>query len=73
METAMPRPLLSFARNTDKAGAAKTVWRLIEDDRGVTAIEYALIAGLIVMAFVALVTQIGDFVSVPLDTVASYL
>jgi len=69
----MPRPLLSFARITDKAGAANTVWRLIEDDRGVTAIEYALIAGLIVMAFVALVTQIGDFVSVPLDTVASYL
>jgi len=73
METAMPRPLLSFARITDKAGAAKTVWRLIEDDCGVTAIEYALIVGLIVMAFVALITQIGDFISVPLDTVASYL
>ena len=73
METAMPRPLLSFARITDKAGAVKAVWRLIEDDRGVTAIEYALIAGLIVMAFVALITQIGDFISVPLDTVASYL
>jgi len=73
METAMPRPLLSFARITDKAGATKTVWRLIEDDCGVTAIEYALIVGLIVMAFVALITQIGDFISVPLDTVASYL
>jgi len=48
-------------------------WRLIEDDCGVTAIEYALIVGLIVMAFVALITQIGDFISVPLDTVASYL
>ena len=71
METAMPRPLLSFARIRDKAGAA--VLRLIEDHRGVTAIEYALIAALIAMAFVALITQIGDFISVPLDTVASYL
>jgi len=47
--------------------------RLIEDHRGVTAIEYALIAALIAMAFVALITEIGDFISVPLDTVASYL
>jgi len=73
METAMPRPLLSFARITDKAGAVRAVLRLIEDHRGVTAIEYALIAALIAMAFVALITQIGDFISVPLDTVASYL
>ena len=73
METAMPRPLLSFARITDKAGAVKAVLRLIEDARGVTAIEYALIAALIAMAFVGLITQIGDFISVPLDTVASYL
>ena len=73
METAMPRPLLSFARIRDKAGAVRAVLRLIEDARGVTAIEYGLIAGLIVMALVALITQIGDFISVPLDTVASYL
>ena len=73
METAMPRPLLSFARITDQAGAVRAVLRLIEDARGVTAIEYALIAALIAMAFVALITQIGDFISVPLDTVASYL
>jgi len=73
METAMPRPLLSFARITDRAGAVKGVLRLIEDHCGVTAIEYALIAALIAMAFVALITEIGDFISVPLDTVASYL
>ena len=73
METAMPRPLLSFARIRRKADAVKSVLGVIKDDRGVTAIEYALIAGLIVMAFVALITQIGDFISVPLDTVASYL
>jgi Flp pilus assembly pilin Flp len=47
--------------------------RLIEDDRGVTAIEYALITALIAMAFVALVTQIGDFVSTPFEQIASYL
>lgn len=46
---------------------------IIQDARGVTAIEYALITALIAMAFVALITQIGDFVSVPFDTVASYL
>ena len=73
METAMPRPLLSFARIRDKAGAVRAGLRLIADHRGVTAIESALIAALIAMAFVALITQIGDFISVPLDTVASYL
>jgi Flp pilus assembly pilin Flp len=46
---------------------------LLEDTRGVTAIEYTLIAALIVMAFVFLIGQIGDFVSVPFETLASYL
>jgi len=46
---------------------------LIEDARGVTAIEYSLIAALIVMALVALIARIGDFVSVPFETLASYL
>ena len=49
------------------------VFRLIHDHRGVTAIEYALIAALIAMAFVALITQIGDFVSTPFETVAGKL
>jgi len=49
------------------------IFRLIRDDRGVTAIEYTLIAALIAMAFVALITQIGDFVSTPFETVASKL
>jgi len=46
---------------------------LIKDASGVTAIEYTLIAALIVMALVALIARIGDFVSVPFETLASYL
>ena len=47
--------------------------RLIEDQSGVTAIEYTLIAALIVMSLVILISQIGDFVSVPFETLASHL
>ena len=73
MEIAMRRPPLWFGRNGEKSAVGKAVLRLIRDDRGVTAIEYALITVLIVMALVALITQIGDFVSTPFETVASYL
>ena len=69
----MRRPPLPFGRVRDKTAAGRFVLRLIEDDRGVTAIEYTLIAALIAMAFVALVTAIGDFVSTPFDQVAAYL
>jgi Flp pilus assembly pilin Flp len=57
-------------RIKDKAGA---VLALIANERGVTAIEYTLIAALIAMAFVALITQIGDFVSAPFQTIAGKL
>ena len=50
-----------------------TVIRFVHDERGADLIEYALIAALIAMAFVALITQIGDFVSIPFDTLASQL
>ncbi|MBV8937177.1 MAG: Flp family type IVb pilin [Alphaproteobacteria bacterium] len=53
-----------------KARAA--LW-LIDDQRGATAIEYTLIVALIVMAVVLLITQIGDFVSTPFQTVAAKL
>jgi Flp pilus assembly pilin Flp len=46
---------------------------LTKDDRGVTAIEYTLIAALIAMAFVLLIAQIGDFVITPFETVAGKL
>jgi Flp pilus assembly pilin Flp len=52
---------------------AVAVLGLIANESGVTAIEYTLIAALIAMAFVALITQIGDFVSTPFQTIASKL
>ncbi|HEX3411452.1 MAG TPA: Flp family type IVb pilin [Stellaceae bacterium] len=52
---------------------AGTVLGVIADQSGVTAIEYTLIAALIAMAFVALITQIGDFVSTPFQTIAGKL
>ena len=61
---------LSQNRIKGKAGA---VLALTADESGVTAIEYTLIAALIAMAFVALITQIGDFVSTPFETIAGKL
>jgi Flp pilus assembly pilin Flp len=69
----MRSPALSFGRIGNKTATGRAVLRLIADERGVTAIEYALITTLIVMALVALITQIGDFVSTPFETVASHL
>ena len=63
----------SFARSGKKTGLGRAVLSLIDDNRGVTAIEYTLIIVLIVMALVTLITQIGDFVSTPFNTLASYL
>lgn len=53
--------------------AAPAALKLIADSRGVTAIEYTLITVLIVMTLVLLIEQIGDFVSVPFETVAAKL
>ena len=66
----MGGPPLSHHRVQGKAGA---VLGLIADESGVTAIEYTLIAALIAMAFVVLITQIGDFVSTPFQTIAGKL
>jgi pilus assembly protein Flp/PilA len=73
MEIPMPLTFLvsKVMRHARVRGAV--IFRLIRDDRGVTAIEYTLIAALIAMAFVALITQIGDFVSTPFETIASKL
>lgn len=65
--------LPSFVRIGGRAALGRTVLRLIGDNRGVTAIEYALITALIVMGLVALITRIGDFVSAPFVTVANSL
>ena len=64
----MGGPPLWQRRIKGRAGAGLTA-----DERGVTAIEYTLIAALIAMAFVALITQIGDFVSGPFETIAGKL
>jgi pilus assembly protein Flp/PilA len=66
----MGSPPLAQHRVQGKAGA---LLALIADENGVTAIEYTLIAVLIAMAFVALITAIGDFVSTPFQTIASKL
>jgi Flp pilus assembly pilin Flp len=57
-------------RRIKKAGAALC---LLADDRGVTSIEYTLIAVLIVTSLVILISQIGDFVSTPFLTIAGKL
>jgi Flp pilus assembly pilin Flp len=69
-EIAMDGPPLWQHRVKGKAGA---VLAMIANESGVTAIEYTLIAALIAMAFVALITQIGDFVSAPFQTIAGKL
>lgn len=66
----MGGPPLRQHRIKGRAGAALG---LAADERGVTAIEYALLVALIAMAFVALITQIGDFVSTPFETIAGQL
>jgi pilus assembly protein Flp/PilA len=36
------------------------VWRFLEDESGVTAIEYALVCGLISVACIGAVTAVGN-------------
>jgi pilus assembly protein Flp/PilA len=53
--------------------AAVIVSRLIEDRRGVTAIEYALIAALIAVAAIAAFTLVGTRLSTTFSTVGAKL
>ena len=46
---------------------------LIENDRGVTAIEYGLIAALIALAAISAITNIGKNLSATVNTVATKL
>jgi len=66
----MRAPPPSQHRIDYEAGAALTV---IADNRGVTAIEYTLIVALIALVIVVLIQSIGDFVSIPFETIASKL
>ena len=56
----------------------KSIWReavrrVIEDERGVTAIEYTLIAALIAVAAVIVIAEIGADVRAPFNTIAGNL
>jgi Flp pilus assembly pilin Flp len=73
MEITMPLTCLVSKVMRHAGVGGEAFFRLTGDDCGVTAIEYTLIAALIAMAFVALITQIGDFVSTPFETVAGKL
>jgi pilus assembly protein Flp/PilA len=52
---------------------AEIVYRLIEDRRGVTAVEYALIAALIAVAAIAAFTLVGTRLSTTFSTVGGKL
>jgi pilus assembly protein Flp/PilA len=52
---------------------AEPVFRLIEDRTGVTAIEYAFVAGLIAIAIVTAITTIGTELTAPFTTIAGKL
>ena len=52
---------------------AETVHQLIKDSRGVTAIEYALIAALIAVAAIAADALLGKHLSSTLKSVAKKL
>jgi pilus assembly protein Flp/PilA len=49
------------------------VCRLLDDESGVTAIEYALVAGLIALAIAAVLPMIGAELVVPFQTIANNL
>jgi pilus assembly protein Flp/PilA len=51
----------------------QAVSRLIEDSRGVTAIEYALIAAMIVVVAIAIIGSVGTNLSTTFSTVAAAL
>ena len=63
--------LADFDSKTDVRRQA--ISRLIEDDRGVTAIEYALIAALIAVAAISSFTLVGTDLSNTFSYVASQL
>jgi pilus assembly protein Flp/PilA len=46
---------------------------LVENDRGVTAIEYGLIAALIAVAAIVMITQVGGSLTNTFSTVANNL
>jgi pilus assembly protein Flp/PilA len=52
---------------------SRVVYRLMKDSRGVTAIEYALIVALIVVAAVTILSSVGTGVRNTFSAIASRL
>ena len=52
--------------------AAKLVWTYLDDEGGVTAIEYGLIASIISISILLLVTQIGISLQMILGQATNY-
>jgi len=65
MQSGWPRSMLRMKR--------QAISRLIEDRRGVTAIEYALIAAMIVVVAIAIIGSVGTNLSTTFSTVAAAL
>ena len=57
----------------DDWGKVQVIPRLFEDNRGVTAIEYALIAALIAVAAIAAFTLVGTNLSNTFSSIANQL
>ncbi len=57
------------AFKTQKGGF--TIAHMTEDERGATAVEYAILAGLIVLAIVASLTAISSSISGNFDHISS--
>lgn len=55
------------------ANGARSIYRLIEDNRGVTAIEYSLIGVLISIAAVAMFSLVGTNLTSMFSSIAAKL
>lgn len=60
-----------FAARQETSAERKAISRLLQDRRGVTAIEYALIAALIAVAAIAAFTLLGTDLSSTFSYIAT--
>jgi pilus assembly protein Flp/PilA len=67
------RNIRHCAARIDTRVQQQAIFPLLEDSRGVTAIEYALIAALIAVAAIAAFTLVGTNLSTTFSYVASQL
>jgi Flp pilus assembly pilin Flp len=44
------------------------IWKFIKDEEGLETVEYAIILGVIVVATIALITQLGTWVHTQFNT-----